>query len=47
MFKLNDPLKLMAAALVLAIGSGLISTESYAEVPEQASSQLEQVASAR
>jgi hypothetical protein len=46
MFK-SDTLTLIAAALALALGSGLITGESYAAVPEQASSQLEQIASAR
>jgi hypothetical protein len=46
MFKFNRRFALMVGALALAIGSGLI-TQSYAEIPEQASSQLEQVASAR
>jgi len=47
MFKFNRPLKLMVAALALALGSALITTQSYAEIPEDASSQLEQVAWAR
>ena len=46
MFKPENTLALIFAALALALGSGLI-TESYAAIPEQASSQLEQVASAR
>jgi hypothetical protein len=46
MFKSGNTLVLVFAALALALGSGLI-TESYAAIPEQASSQLEQVASAR
>ena len=47
MFKSNSPLALMVAALALALGSGLMVSESQAAIPEQASSQLEQVASAR
>jgi hypothetical protein len=47
MFKFNRRFAWMVAALALAIGSGLITTTSYAEIPEQASSQLDQVASAR
>jgi hypothetical protein len=43
MFKSQNTLALIFAALALALGSGLI-TESYAAAPEQASSQLEQVA---
>jgi hypothetical protein len=46
MFK-SDTLALIFAALALALGSGLITGESYASIPEQASSQLEQVASGR
>ena len=46
MFKSQNSLALIFAALALALGSGLI-TESYAAIPEQASSQLEQLASAR
>jgi hypothetical protein len=47
MFKFNRRFASMLAGLGLAIGSGLITTQSYAGIPEQASSQLEQVASAR
>ena len=47
MFKSNSPLALMVAALALALGSGLMFSESQAAIPEQASSQLEQVASNR
>jgi hypothetical protein len=47
MFKSNSPLALMVAALALALGSGLIVSESQAAIPQNASSQLEQVASAR
>ena len=47
MFKSENTLALILAALALALGSGLITGESYAAIPEQASSQLEQVASAR
>ena len=43
MFKSSNTLALVLVALTLALGSGL----SYAAIPEQASSQLEQVASAR
>ena len=46
MFKSQNALALIFAALALALGSGVIS-ESYAAIPEHASSQLEQVASAR
>jgi hypothetical protein len=46
MLKSNSPLALMVAALALALGSGLMVTESQAAIPEGASSQLEQVASA-
>jgi hypothetical protein len=46
MFKSQNTLVSIFAALALALGAGLI-TESYAAIPEQASSQLEQVASAR
>jgi hypothetical protein len=46
MFKSQNTLALIFAALALALGSGLI-TESYAAIPEHASSQLEQVAYAR
>lgn len=46
MFKSNSPLALMLAALALALGSGLMVSESDAAIPENASSQLEQVSSA-
>ena len=46
MFKSNRRFALMVAALVLVFGSGLIVGESHAAVPENASSQLERVASA-
>ena len=46
MFK-SDTLTLIVAALALALGSGLIFGEGHAAVPEHASSQLEQAASAR
>jgi hypothetical protein len=42
MFKSNTPVALMLAALVLALGSGLLADASHAAIPEQASSQLEQ-----
>ena len=45
MFKSDSPLALIVAALALALGSGLLVSESQAGIPEQASSQLEQVAS--
>ena len=43
MFKSENTLALILAALALALGSGLI-TEGSAAIPEQASSQLEEVA---
>ncbi len=46
MFKSENTLALIFAALALALGSGLI-TQSSAAIPEQASSQLEQAAPAR
>jgi len=42
MFKSENTLALTLAALALALGSGLITGKSYAAIPEQASSQLEQ-----
>ena len=47
MIKSNSPLALMLAALALALGSGLLAADSKAAIPEQASSQLEQVPSRR
>ena len=46
MFKPNNLLASLLAALVLVLGSGLVAGESRAAIPENASSQLEQVASA-
>ena len=42
MFKSNSPFALILAALALALGSGLLVSESQAAIPEHASSQLEQ-----
>ena len=46
MFKSTHPFASILAAVVLVLGSALLISESQAAVPENASSQLEQVASA-
>jgi hypothetical protein len=47
MLNSNRRLALIVAALALVLGSGLIAIDGHAAVPEHASSQLEQVASAQ
>jgi hypothetical protein len=46
MFNFKAPVVLLVAALALGVGSTLIASQSYAAVPQHASSQLDQVASA-
>ena len=43
MFKSYSPFTLIVAALALALGSGLIASDAQAAIPENASSQLEQI----
>jgi hypothetical protein len=43
MFKSNRSLALIVAALALALGSGLTVSNAHAAIPENASSQLEQI----